>query len=144
MDRYFNNYLIVSIFVLAGLVAFLFFVKTKVTSLHRNISEVNSEILMEKESIHILKAEQSYLSNPKRVKKLVEKNLDLQVPAKEQILNHETFKTWVSVANTEHERKVAEELALIEAEKQKKAAEEAVIAAELAKANTPQNEVSKP
>lgn len=142
MERYFNNYLIVSIFVLAGLVAFLFFVKTKVTALHRNISEVNSEILMEKESIHILKAEQSYLSNPKRVKKLVEKNLDLQIPAKEQVLNNETFKTWISIANTEHERKVAEEKARLMAEQEKKIAEEAALVIKNSQTNLPVSEVS--
>lgn len=142
MDRYFNNYLIVSIFVLAGLVAFLFFVKNKVTALHRNIASVNSEILMEKESIHILKAEQSYLANPKRVKKLVEKNLDLQVPLKEQILNQESLETWVSIANTEHERKVLEEQMRIAEEEAKKLAE-LVAAQNLANAS-PTVEEGKP
>lgn len=66
--------------------AFLFTIKYKVQNLNKDVKAVNSRILSEKENIHILKAEYTYLTNPKRIKKLVDQHLNLQTIKPEQIV----------------------------------------------------------
>lgn len=60
-------------------------------NLNKQLKSVNSQILKEKENIHVLQAEYSYLSSPKRIKKLVDKHLRLQSPKREQIIDIENL-----------------------------------------------------
>jgi cell division protein FtsL len=79
----------VSLVILAFCATFLFILKHNVQSLSKQLKSVNSQILKEKENIHVLQAEYSYLSSPKRIKKLVDKHLHLQSPKREQIIDME-------------------------------------------------------
>lgn len=74
------------LFILAISAAFLFAIKHKVQVLSKELSEVTQRIVSEKENIHILKAEYTYLTNPKRIKKLVDSNLQLQTVKPDQII----------------------------------------------------------
>lgn len=67
--------------------SFLFVIKHEVQSLNRNLKQINSQILLEKENIHVLNAELAYLANPKRIKKLVGEKLNLQIPKAGQIVS---------------------------------------------------------
>ena len=67
--------------------SFLFVIKHKVQNLNRDVKQINSQILLEKENIHVLNAELAYLTNPKRIKKLVGEKLNLQIPKAEQIVS---------------------------------------------------------
>lgn len=72
--------------ILAISAAFLFAIKHKVQMLSKELKEINAKIISEKENIHILKAEYTYLTNPKRIKKLVDSNLALQTVKPDQIV----------------------------------------------------------
>ncbi len=87
MNRYLRVYFLPGMLVLAVAIAFLFFVKSRVQELSRNIKTVNAKILSERENIHVLKAEYSYLTNPKRLKKLSDKSLSLKALTNDQILD---------------------------------------------------------
>ncbi len=60
--------------------------KNKVKELTKELSSINQLIAFERESMHILTAEMSFLSNPKRIKAIADKNLDLRSPQKHQIM----------------------------------------------------------
>lgn len=65
-------------FVLASLVGFaLFQVKYEVQSMEEKISRALHMMAEEKESLHILKAEWTYLNDPQRLQSLAEKYLDI-------------------------------------------------------------------
>ncbi len=86
--------------ILAISAAFLFAIKHKVQTLSKELKEINTKIISEKENIHILKAEYTYLTNPKRIKKLVDSNLALQTVRPDQIVEplelHPPVKTAVN------------------------------------------------
>ncbi len=92
--------------ILAISAAFLFAIKHKVQMLSKELKEINTKIISEKENIHILKAEYTYLTNPKRIKKLVDSNLALQTVKPDQIVEplelHPPVKT---VVNSQAEEK---------------------------------------
>ena len=67
--------------------SFLFVIKHKVQNLTRDLKQINSQILLEKENIHVLNAELAYLTNPKRIKKLAGEKLNLQIPKPDQIVS---------------------------------------------------------
>lgn len=81
---------------LALSIAFLFLIKHKVQELSRDLRSVNAKILSERESIHVLRAEYAFLTNPKRLKKLTENSLSLQAPKKDQVLEQSNIKTYLS------------------------------------------------
>lgn len=86
MQSYFKTYFLPKIIVLTISIAFLFIIKTKVQELTKSINVLSKQILSEQESIHILRAEYSYLTNPQRLKKLIDKNLSLQLAKNNQVL----------------------------------------------------------
>lgn len=83
----FRSSFIPGLIVLTIAASFLFAIKHNVQNLTRDLKQVNSQILLEKENIHVLKAELAYLTNPKRVKKLVTEKLNLQIPKADQIVS---------------------------------------------------------
>lgn len=80
-------YYILGIVVIALSAYGLFHVKYKVKNLKQDLVEVNRQIAMEKKSIHVLKAEWAYLSQPSRIKQLSDNYLSLQYVVAEQIRN---------------------------------------------------------
>ncbi len=74
-------------FILALFGGFLLFkVKYEVVDIEQKLTQTEQQIIREKETIHILKAEWSHLNEPQRLQKLAEKYLDI-VPLKtEQIV----------------------------------------------------------
>lgn len=92
-----------SIFFILALVGgfILFKVKYEVVEIEQKLAETEQQIMREKETIHILKAEWSHLNEPQRLQKLAEKYLDIMPMKTEQIaavindhrnkLNHNNF-----------------------------------------------------
>ncbi|MGM0561097.1 MAG: cell division protein FtsL [Pseudomonadota bacterium] len=74
------NRLFFAFMLLAAVVAMaaLFQVKHEVQQKERRLEALNEQILRDQESIHILKAEWSYLNDPKRLARLAERHLDLK------------------------------------------------------------------
>ena len=71
----------------AGLAtALVFQVSNDVQSLEGELKQVKREILREQESLHILKAEWSYLNRPERLGDLARRHLLLEPLAAERIL----------------------------------------------------------
>lgn len=56
----------------------LFYVKYSVQNLKRDLAETQRQLLADKEAMHVLEAEWSYLNQPDRLKTLAEKYLKLQ------------------------------------------------------------------
>lgn len=81
-NSFFPSLILLTIF--AGL---LFSLKHKVHILDKELRSIKSQIIAEKENIHILNAEYTYLTSPKRIKQLVENNLNMQILASNQVLN---------------------------------------------------------
>lgn len=52
--------------------------KQKVIALEENLAQINRQILMKKESEHLLKAELGHLSRPSRIQELAESHLDMK------------------------------------------------------------------
>ncbi|WHQ46952.1 MAG: hypothetical protein MTP17_01010 [Candidatus Midichloria sp.] len=67
----------------------LFFIKSKVRDLSKKLVFIESEIIKERDNIHILKAEFVYLSKPQNIEKLAEQHLNLQIMSSEQLVNIE-------------------------------------------------------
>jgi hypothetical protein len=67
-----------AIFILGLSVLGLFQIKFHVQDLSRDINEFNRQLKQENESLHILKAEWTYLNQPERLKHLVNKYLKLE------------------------------------------------------------------
>jgi cell division protein FtsL len=64
---------------LAGCVGFgLYHLKNEVQALEDELFRANRTILAEQESIHVLRAEWSYLNQPARLQALASRHLDLQ------------------------------------------------------------------
>lgn len=73
-------------FLLALFGGFLLFkVKYEVVEIEQKLAQTQQQIVREKETIHILKAEWSHLNEPQRLKKLAEKYLDIIPMSTEQI-----------------------------------------------------------
>lgn len=92
-----------SIFCILALIGgfILFKVKYEVVEIEQKLAETEQQIMREKETIHILKAEWSHLNEPQRLQKLAEKYLDITPMKTEQIaavisnhkdkINHNNF-----------------------------------------------------
>lgn len=78
--------------ILAICAVFLFTIKYKVQILNKELNNINSQILTEKENIHVLQAEYAYLTSHKRIQKLADQHLNLQTPKPHQIIEFEKFK----------------------------------------------------
>ena len=87
MNNYLKVYLIPSLTILVCVIGILFYVKNKVFVATKDLRYLNTKIHKEQEMLHVLKAEFSFLSNPKRIKKLSEKNLHLKQITKSNILH---------------------------------------------------------
>ena len=69
---------LVAVVLLLGLAMFvLLSIKYKVHYLRRDISEIERQLMSEKQSLHVLQAEWSYLTNPSRIEKLAAEHLHL-------------------------------------------------------------------
>ena len=78
------NYLaIASIF--AAIIG-LYTIKDKVSSLNYQVEQINSQINLERDNIHILKAEFAYLSAPNRIRELSSNYLDLHAIKTSQMI----------------------------------------------------------
>ncbi len=69
----------------AGVGVSLFLLKHEVRSLEEELGDITRQIRTGDESIHVLKAEWSYLNDPGRLRRLAEAHLDLQPLKPEQI-----------------------------------------------------------
>lgn len=69
----------------AGLASVMFAVKYEVQGLEAELTRLNREIETEQRSIHVLRAEWSYLSNPDRLHQLSQRYLSLQPTAPDQL-----------------------------------------------------------
>ena len=56
-----------------------YWVSHQVERLEKRYAEIQSDILAEQESIHVLQAEWSYLNNPERIERLSQQYLSLAV-----------------------------------------------------------------
>lgn len=71
---------------LAGAVGIgLFFIKHEVKEQEARLAELNHDIQRNQESIHVLKAEWSFLNDPARLRHLSEKHLGMRVMSPNQI-----------------------------------------------------------
>lgn len=96
------QYIFGAIFIFAS-VYFLFNVSHKTQITKDQIISINRKILLNKNNIHILKAEWSYLTNPERIKKLADQHLSSGLQVAEQVKKQET--QWV-FNNIKSERKM--------------------------------------
>jgi hypothetical protein len=73
-------------FIILGVIAFVLFeVEYRVDSLRSQFNEVNRELVADRQEIHVLRAEWSYLNQPERLKKLSQKYLALETARPRQI-----------------------------------------------------------
>lgn len=86
MTRILKYSIIPYILVLILSITFLFTVKYKVQNLAREIKTLNKQIVTEKQNLHVLKAEYTYLSNPKRIKSLADVHLKLKPVKSTQVI----------------------------------------------------------
>ncbi len=71
---------------LVGVMAFgMFQLKLAVQDLEDTLARVNRDLLASEESIHVLRAEWSYLNQPERLAGLAERHLNLEFMAPEQL-----------------------------------------------------------
>lgn len=84
--RLFSSF-IVNIAVIMIISGMLFALKHQVYNLDKKLQILTAQISEERENIHVLNAEEAYLIAPKRLKTLVENNLHMSVPKREQIIS---------------------------------------------------------
>lgn len=68
---------VVWLFLMAGMIAGVFHLKYKVQSLEGDLAAVNAAVRKDKDAIHILRAEWSYLNRPERLRALSKRRLRL-------------------------------------------------------------------
>jgi cell division protein FtsL len=85
--RYLSFSFLVMLLLLTSSAYILFKINHQVISLQRELKQTNKNILTEKENLHVLKAEWSFLTRPSRISKLAASELALQKvqPAKQII-----------------------------------------------------------
>jgi cell division protein FtsL len=93
--RYSGVYLLPGLVVLALTAVGMFMVKNKVQELNRRLTNISARVVSEKEGIHVLQAELAFLNNPKRVKALSDKHLNLKAPKSSQILQPEDLPSYL-------------------------------------------------
>lgn len=71
---------------------FLFEIKYRVVELEKDLKKINRELFRAKEEFHLLKAEWSYLNNPKRIEYLSKRYLKLEIPKHTQFDSYELKK----------------------------------------------------
>ncbi len=86
----------------------LFQVKFKVQSLHKELAELKKQLEHEKDSIHVLQAEWTYLNKPERLQALAEKLLNLAEIKSEQIILANSGDVNVSQVDTNNTKTVDE------------------------------------
>ncbi|SCA57417.1 conserved hypothetical protein [Candidatus Terasakiella magnetica] len=69
----------------------VFRITYQVDALEKELRALNKEILQEQETIHILKAEWSYLNDPSRLEDLAKRYLGLEEMRGEQLINMDMF-----------------------------------------------------
>jgi len=74
----FRTIIISGITVLSLAVYSLFYIKYQVIELAKNVEYLKKEVSKEKETIYILRAENTFLSKPARIRKLATKYLSLE------------------------------------------------------------------
>lgn len=68
-----------------GLALVLFSVKYQVQDLEEELALLNQEIASERQTVHVLRAEFSYLTDAERLRRLADRNLDLEPVQPHQI-----------------------------------------------------------
>lgn len=69
----------------------VFRITYQVDELEKQLHSLNKEILDEQETIHILKAEWSYLNDPSRLESLAKRYLDLKEMSGEQLVTFDSL-----------------------------------------------------
>lgn len=72
-----NRSLLLNVFVLFVLGSFTYAIKQKVAELDKDLTYVQRDIVAYQESMHVLKAEWSYLTRPERLQALVDDHMGL-------------------------------------------------------------------
>lgn len=92
----FRAFIIIGIFTLSFTIYSLFYIKYQVIELSKSIETYKKEIHKEKETIYILRAENTFLSKPTRIRKLAYKYLDLEPTKIAQLINKQPDDIMVS------------------------------------------------
>ncbi len=88
-------------FALAALAGYAMFeIKYEVVALEEKLALRNQEILSHQESIHILRAEWTYLTDPARLADLAERHLTLHPVAATDMVSVETIHVMTAAAET--------------------------------------------
>lgn len=85
--------IIIAIFVLVANVVGLFHVKHKVQNLKKDLVEINRQLMSDREVIHVLNAEWTYLNSPNRIRKLADKYLGMEFAVASQLKEYAEVKT---------------------------------------------------
>ena len=80
-----KRFLVIWLFVITVSIFALFFIKHRVQILNTKLNTISNNIKQEKETIHILKAELAYLSNPLVIQEIANTKLNLLPIKREQI-----------------------------------------------------------
>jgi len=81
----------ITIFLALALSIGVFRITYQVDEMERELKSLNKEILQEQETIHILKAEWSYLNDPARLEDLARRHLGLEEMQGNQLINLDMF-----------------------------------------------------
>ncbi len=85
----------------------LFTIKSKVIILKSELLEVQKQIKLEKDSVHVLKAEMAYLASPERLSKLNSNYLNLQGTTTKQLVQNpltDKMRSYGIAKNTDGDR----------------------------------------
>src|SRR5690554_7406078 len=69
--------LLLIVAVAAGIAGFLFQVKYRVQDLEQELATLNQQIRVDREAMHVLRTEWSYLNQPERISELAARHLEM-------------------------------------------------------------------
>lgn len=98
MRSYIGTYLLPWAVLVVISATVVFTIKNKVHLSLKNLNAIQAAILAEREAIHVLQAERSYLGNPKRIKVLAKQGLHMKELSKAQVLKSKDLSLYLGVS----------------------------------------------
>jgi cell division protein FtsL len=112
-----NFRILINMVCIAVLAIGVYLVKYSVQDVQRNVGTLKSQLASEKESLHLLNAEWSYLNRPDRLRELADRHLDLMPIDSRQIEQVAVLPVKATLADSASSRVMVQQVSSVSEER---------------------------